>query len=96
MNRFKDTPSSGAQTGGMRPEGAPLLNIDLAALPPAQRVSSLLAALDGLNPGEVFTFSASADPAPLYYRCDRDRPGQASWDYLRCGPDRWVVQVARR
>ena len=27
---------------------------------------------------------------------NRARPGLASWHYLHCGPDRWVVRVTRR
>lgn len=69
--------------------------LDLTALPLASRPQALLSALDNLAPGQVFDFSDDRDPAPLYYRCDRARPGQASWQYLRCGPDRWVVRVAR-
>jgi uncharacterized protein (DUF2249 family) len=70
--------------------------LDLTALPPSQRPKALLQALDALAPGDAFDFLENRDPAPLYYRCDRERAGQASWQYLRCGPDLWRVRVVRR
>jgi uncharacterized protein (DUF2249 family) len=70
--------------------------LDLTDLPPAQRLPALVRALDALAPGDGFDFLADRDPAPLYYRCDRERAGQASWQYLVCGPDRWLVHVVRR
>lgn len=71
-------------------------HLDLSTLPPARRPLALAEALDALRHGEAFEFSTAEDPAPLYYRCDRARPGQASWQYLRCGPDGWTVRVTRR
>ncbi|MCP5270812.1 MAG: DUF2249 domain-containing protein [Burkholderiaceae bacterium] len=71
-------------------------HLDLSDLPLARRPLALAASLDALRPGEAFEFSTTSDPAPLYYRCDRARPGLASWHYLHCGPDRWVVRVTRR
>lgn len=73
-----------------------MLQLDLTALPPAHHARVLTDALDALAPGEAFTFRCDHDPAPLYYRCDRTRPGLASWQYLQAGPVHWVVRVVRR
>lgn len=70
--------------------------LDLSTLPPARRPLALAAALDAVRHGEAFEFNTDEDPAPLYYRCDRVRPGQASWQYLQCGPRVWTVRVTRR
>lgn len=75
------------------PVHAPLV---LHRMPAAERLAALLRALDALRPGECFEFVDHADPGPLYYRCDRARPGLAQWTYLRCGPDVWAVRVLRR
>lgn len=75
------------------PDPSPLA---LHLMPSARRHAALLNALDALQPGESFEFVDREDPAPLYYRCDRERPGQAQWTYLRCGPDEWAVRVQRR
>lgn len=71
-------------------------HLDLTSLPPAGHARWLTNALDALAPGEAFSFSSDHDPAPLYYRCDRTRPGLAAWHYLQAGPTRWVVRVVRR
>lgn len=91
----------GAAGGGdhqpiQRPAAAgPAPELDVCALPPAQRHERIFATFYGLTEGTAFMLVNDHDPKPLYYQFAAEHPGEFTWDYTESGPELWRVRIGR-
>ena len=70
-------------------------NLDVRALPPAQRHSLIFETYHGLGKGESFVLVNDHDPKPLYYQFDAEHEGQFTWAYEEQGPEAWRVRIGK-
>jgi uncharacterized protein (DUF2249 family)/hemerythrin-like domain-containing protein len=77
------------------PDGDPETNLDVRALPPAQRHPLIFETFEGLSSGESFVLVNDHDPRPLYYQFFFERKGQFTWDHLEAGPLVWRVRIGK-
>lgn len=70
--------------------------LDVRALPPAQRHTVIFATFDQLPIGGWFILVNDHDPKPLYYQFQFERSGQLDWEYLELGPEVWRVRLTKR
>jgi uncharacterized protein (DUF2249 family)/hemerythrin-like domain-containing protein len=70
-------------------------NLDVRALPPAQRHALIFRTFDALTPGAAFVLVNDHDPKPLYYQLNFEYRGQLVWDYLEEGPEDWRVRIGK-
>jgi uncharacterized protein (DUF2249 family) len=66
------------------------------ALPPADRLPSLLRTFDALAPGETFEIRSDHAQKPALAHLKRERPGLFEWSPVEEGPEVWRTEVARR
>ena len=71
--------------------GEPL--IDLRPLAPIDRHSEVIGRFEALQDGECFVFVNDHDPKPLYYQLKAEYDRVFQWEYLREGPEEWIVRV---
>ena len=69
--------------------------LDVRAMPPAQRHETIFASYQDLAPGKGFVLVNDHDPKPLRYQFEAEHAGQFSWDYLEAGPEIWRVRIGR-
>ncbi len=62
---------------------------------PKVRHQTIMAAIDGLVPGQAVRLHVDHEPKPLYYLLQAERAGQVTWDPEKNGPEEWVVVVGR-
>lgn len=70
-------------------------NLDVRALPPAQRHSLIFETYHRLGQGESFVLVNDHDPKPLYYQFDAEHEGQFTWNYEEQGPETWRVRIGK-
>jgi uncharacterized protein (DUF2249 family) len=70
-------------------------NLDVRALPPAQRHSLIFETYHRLGQGESFVLVNDHDPKPLYYQFDAEHEGQFTWAYEEQGPEVWRVRIGK-
>ena len=70
--------------------------LDVRALPPAQRHALIFNTYAALPSGGAFILVNDHDPKPLYYQFQAERPGEVSWEYLDQGPEVWRVCIGRQ
>lgn len=70
--------------------------LDVRAMPPAQRHPTIFATFESLAPGEAFLLVNDHDPKPLFYQFQAERPGEFEWTPVETGPERWVIRIAKR
>lgn len=51
--------------------------------------------VDGIAVGTSFILVADHDPVGLKYMLEAEKPGVATWDLLKNGPDEWRVRVSK-
>jgi len=66
------------------------------ALPPAERMSTLLATFDALPPGEGFELESNHAQKPALAFLQRERHGLFEWSPLEEGPALWRTEVLKR
>lgn len=59
------------------------------------RHQTILATLDGLEPGQAIRLLVDHDPKPLFYMLQAERAGRFDWQPEREGPQEWSIVVAR-
>lgn len=69
--------------------------LDVRALAPAHRHTTIFATYGELSPGDGFVLVNDHDPKPLYYQFDAEHNGDFTWDYLEQGPEVWRVRIGR-
>ena len=69
--------------------------LDVRAMIPRERHSSIFAAFENLKSGEAFILVNDHDPKPLYYQFSAERAGTFRWTYLEKGPEVWRVEIAK-
>ena len=69
--------------------------LDVRAIPPAERHGLIFETFEALKPGEAFVLINDHDPKPLYYQFKFEREGQFTWDYQAQGPRVWQVRVGK-
>ena len=65
-------------------------------LPPAERLSTLLARFDALVPGDCFELQSDHAPKPALALLQRERRGLFEWSPLEEGPALWRTEITRR
>lgn len=70
-------------------------NLDVRALPPAQRHSLIFETHHRLGGGESFVLVNDHDPKPLYYQFAAEHEGQFTWAYEEQGPEVWRVRIGK-
>ena len=66
------------------------------ALPPAERLPTLLREFDALRPGESFELQSDHAQKPALGHLQKERPALFEWSPLQEGPELWRTRVARR
>ena len=69
------------------------LPIDLRPLAPIDRHSEVISRFEALADGEEFVFVNDHDPKPLYYQLKAEYEKVFDWDYLKGGPEEWIVKI---
>ncbi|HKD11193.1 MAG TPA: DUF2249 domain-containing protein [Thermoanaerobaculia bacterium] len=72
------------------------VSIDVESLPVAERAPSILAAFDGLAPGEKMDFVSGVPPRRLLTQFQSERKGLFEWSPVEQGPEIWRIDVYRR
>lgn len=70
--------------------------LDARLIPHAIRHAAIFGALDSLAEGVAMDLIAPHDPIPLLVQIERRSAGRFSVDYLREGPEEWVLRFTRR
>jgi uncharacterized protein (DUF2249 family)/hemerythrin superfamily protein len=66
------------------------------ALPPANRLPTLLRTFDALAPGESFELESDHSQKAALAHLTKERPALFEWSPLQEGPELWRARVARR
>ena len=69
--------------------------LDVRAIPPAERHPQIFGMALALAEGGSFVIVNDHDPRPLRYQMDAKYPGRFSWEYLQQGPDIWRVEITK-
>lgn len=69
--------------------------IDVRALPPMQRHSTIFNTWNQLSDNQAFELVNDHDPKPLYYQFAAEHQGQFTWEYLEQGPTVWRVHIGK-
>lgn len=72
------------------------VELDVRALPHAQRHQTIFALVGRLPPGRALVIVNDHDPQPLRYQLNALFPGEFSWEYLEEGPDVWRVAIRKQ
>lgn len=73
-----------------------ILELDVRQLPPREKHPTIFSKFDNLGNGEAIIILNDHDPKPLYYQMLADRGNCFEWEYLKEGPDEWVVKIIKR
>lgn len=74
---------------------SPVIDIDVRALAPSERHSTIFGSFDDLLPGQALQIVNDHDPQPLRRQLDSRSPGQFQWAYLEQGPSQWRVLISK-
>jgi uncharacterized protein (DUF2249 family)/iron-sulfur cluster repair protein YtfE (RIC family) len=69
--------------------------LDVRAMPPAQRHETIFVTYAGLPPGGGFVLVNDHDPKPLWYQFEAEHAGQFTWESIEAGPEVWRVRIGR-
>ncbi len=70
--------------------------LDVRAVPPAQRHPRIFQAFDALPPGEALVLVSDHYPAHLLQQFQAERDGRFDWNVLERGPERFRTEIVRR
>jgi uncharacterized protein (DUF2249 family) len=73
-----------------------MIELDVRAVPPAQRHQRIFDELEALAPGETLRLVNDHDPKPLRYQLEAERSGHFEWQVVASGPSRWDVDITSR
>lgn len=71
------------------------LTIDVRALAPRARHSTIFVAWQELRSGEAVLLVNDHDPLPLYFQFACEFAGRFRWEYLEKGPEIWRVRILK-
>jgi uncharacterized protein (DUF2249 family)/quercetin dioxygenase-like cupin family protein len=69
--------------------------LDLREVPRPLRHPLVFQKLDALRVGDSFLVVNDHDPVPLSRQIESMRPGQATWEYIRRGPETFRIRIRR-
>jgi uncharacterized protein (DUF2249 family) len=69
--------------------------IDVRALAPRERHTTIFAAFRNLDVGDALDLVNDHDPKGLYFQFQADLAGRFSWVYVQNGPDIWRVTIQK-
>jgi regulator of cell morphogenesis and NO signaling len=69
--------------------------LDVTALEPRLKHSTIFELYDQLNPCGAFIINNDHDPKPLYYQLLAERGPVFGWQYLEQGPELWKVRISK-
>lgn len=82
---------------GLGDDGFSVVNeFDLRPFPPSQRHEMFYKAFEEIKPGEAFEFINDHDPKPLYYQMEAESKESFRWEYLKEGPEEWIVRIVKQ
>lgn len=64
-------------------------------VPHQQRHATIFARFDALPVGGAFEILNDHDPVPLHMQFDQVRNGQFNWEYIKRGPEEFLVRIGR-
>ncbi len=70
--------------------------LDLRPLAPIDRHSEAISRFEALADSEEFVFLNDHDPKPLYYQLRAEYEKLFDWEYLKSGPEEWIVKITIR
>ncbi|WP_415183166.1 DUF2249 domain-containing protein [Phaeovulum sp.] len=70
--------------------------VDLRPMFPAERHTTVFAALESLEPGATFVLMNDHAPVPLLQRIAQNWPDQFESEFLADGPEVWQVAITRK
>lgn len=82
-------------TGGTDSSTGHPEELDLCQLPRPQRHPLVFERFDALALGESFVLTNDHNPVLLNRELENTRPGQATWEHLNRGPDRYRIRIRR-
>ena len=82
-------------TGGPASSMTRSEELDLCQVPRPQRHSLVFKRFDTLRLGESFVLTTDHNPVLLDRELENRRPGQATWEHLDRGPDRYHIRIRR-
>lgn len=82
-------------TGGSDSSTAHSEELDLCLAPRPQRHALVFKKFDTLALGESFVLTTDHNPVLLNRELENTRPGQAAWEHLNRGPDRYRIRIRR-
>ncbi|KJF16646.1 DUF2249 domain-containing protein [Acidithrix ferrooxidans] len=98
MHSISRLDHSDVDRGGMdlkRPDGheADSQPVDLRPLAPIDRHAEVISRFEALADGDEFVLVNDHDPKPLYYQLKAEYDKVFDWDYLKGGPEEWIVKI---
>jgi uncharacterized protein (DUF2249 family)/quercetin dioxygenase-like cupin family protein len=82
-------------TGGSDSSTAHSEELDLCQVPRPQRHPLVFKRFDALALGESIVLTTDHNPVLLDRELENTRPGQATWEHLNRGPDRYRIRIRR-
>jgi uncharacterized protein (DUF2249 family)/quercetin dioxygenase-like cupin family protein len=82
-------------TGGTGSSMGHCEELDLCQVPRPQRHRLVFERFDALALGESFVLTNDHNPVLLNRELENTRPGQATWEHLNRGPDRYRIRIRR-
>lgn len=82
-------------TGGTGSSMGHSEELDLYQVPRPQLFPLVFKRFDALALGESFVLTTDHNPVLLDRELENTRPGQASWEHLNRGPDRYRIRIRR-
>ena len=74
---------------------ATLETLDVTKIEPKFKHPTIFKHFDALHPGESFIIENDHDPKPHYYELLAERGNIFTWEYLKKGPEWFIVQIAK-
>jgi len=69
--------------------------LDVTALEPRLKHSTIFDRFDELISGETLTLHNDHDPRPLYYELKAERGDIFNWEYVENGPETWKIRITK-
>lgn len=72
-----------------------IIKLDLREIPVFERHPRIFDAWEDLSAGHTLQITNDHDPKPLRYQFEAEHQNAFSWEYLKKGPDEWVVDIKK-
>lgn len=67
--------------------------LDVRIIEPRLKHPTIFETFDATPQGKAFSIINDHDPKPLYYQLMAERPNTFFWEYIKNGPQEWVVKI---